>query len=235
MSETVSGTAGEPGEPGKPGSPPPDSKGGDGGAGGVGVPGAPGKRGQDGADGDTGKAGQRGQHGDTGRAGRDGTNSISLISNGVSRLWAIAATLFLAVVILALAVTLTSQARDKRTIDALRDRITGLNDQIAALNDKADFIRLDRANEQVIEDCRNLYLEDITFARITRDIEEGHLSATVALIPPDTPPDERLAIQQQAVHDLTVKDIGLIEAVAAFRRYIDADPAPDDCPHTDSE
>ncbi|HXH35006.1 MAG TPA: hypothetical protein VNJ54_11405 [Plantibacter sp.] len=214
---------GEAGEPGKPGSPPPDSKGGDGGAGGVGRPGVPGL---------PGIAGRRGL---AGRAGRDGHNSISLISNGVSRLWAIAATLFLAVVILALAVTLTSQARDKRTIDALRDRITGLNDQIADLNDKADFIRVDRVNEQIIEDCRNLYLEDITFARITRDIEEGQLFSTFAFIPLDTPPDERLAIQQQAVDDLTVKDIGLIEAMAAFRRYIDLDPLPLDCPHPDSK
>ena len=189
-----------------------------------------GDHGQHGETGNTGEAGERGLHGDTGQRGPQGFNGLDAPPSSRAANWLLrlAVVLFLAVIILSLAVTLTSQARDQRTIVFLRD-------QLSARRAEHEAISSDRVNEQAQEDCRNLYEVDIILARMTRDIEEGHLSATIALIPLDTPPGERLEIQQEAVHDLTVKDILLIEAVAASSRYIDADPAPADCPHPDSK
>ncbi len=121
-----------------------------------------------------------------------------------------------------------SDTRDQATIDNLEGRLDERRSEHEAI--QAD---VDRA--QAIQDCRNLYLEDVTFARITRDIEAGQQAATFALIPLDTPQAERDEITRQAVHELTVKNILLIEAGLAFKRYINTDPSPDECTHPNSE
>lgn len=192
----------------------------DGGVGLIGERGPTGDHGQDGAAGDIGR---RGVHGDTGQRGPQGFAGVAAAvpSRRGNALLAVAAILFLAVIILALAVTFRSQT------DSRRDSATNED-----LREQLDIIQADRDAEKSIEDCRELFERDILFASIERDIAEGTgLFGTVVLIPIDATPEERTAISRQAVADLNVFDASLLEAEQAYIEYIAIDPPPRVCPH----
>ncbi len=187
--------------------------------------GEPGETGQHGEPGETGGAGERGHHGEPGQRGPQGFNGLDAPppSRGSNWLLRLAAVMFLAVVILALATTLTGQ----NTLDRVRTRLVQIEDAAATL-------QVEREQEQTIEDCRDLYVEAVQLAQVGRDLGESDLATAIAAIPADATPEDRLEITRRAISGLNHADARLRSASQAFAGYAAIEPPPTDCPHPES-
>ncbi len=188
-----------------------------GGDGDIGLIGERGPTGDHGQHGDPGEPGRRGEHGQDGARGPTGINGLDAppVAMGVKVLGGVTAVMFLTAIILALVVTLTSQARDTRTIDKL-------NAQLVARATEHEAISSNQETEQVVEDCRDLYDRDVSDAQALYLIEFGDFATT--------PEDGRLAAGER----LTAAKVAYQEAIDAFNVYAATNPAPIECPYPDA-
>ncbi|MDQ3222197.1 MAG: hypothetical protein M3Q75_01790 [Gemmatimonadota bacterium] len=141
-------------------------------------------------------------------------------STGVKVLGLITTVMFLTVITLALAVTLTQQ----NTLDRVRARLV-------QIEDAATTIQVGREQEQAIEDCRDLYQDAVEFALVGRDLGESDLLTAIVAIPLDAPAAERLEVYRRAVSELNHADARLRSASQALASYVAITPPPSDCPH----
>lgn len=197
--------------------------------------------GQPGITGPPGASGVMGMTGEQGEAGPTGPRGLGAAAPHrdpwATRLLLVAIIFAMGVVALALGVALDRGAQNsdlRVTVNSLYDTITQ-NDRIAAqerqiLEDKIDELEAQAAREQMGEDCRELFVDDlVTQVGVTQlafmDLLQG------ALTNPETDPVKRAEILQEIVEENLEKAEPLRGAITALSIFRAMTPPPEICPH----
>lgn len=201
-----------------------------------------GERGPRGDHGQEGHIGLTGEDGATGDAGADGIrgpvglqgasaprrNPILVVLNTI--------TVLCGLIIVGVALWLAlDAARDENRLVADRDaeRVENarLRDELGVVQDQLTAVQDNRLEEQRQEDCRNLYLVDITVTEAAI-VDDNLLSVVVELSPTDPDRDETI---RTAVAELQAKKDAHRAAIDAFLEYTALDPPPVECPHAEAQ